>query len=506
MGTSMRSSMDLPYPHYALIYLDGTGKLKVSESSSIREQNGTVFTPEVRERFLEALGTRIGYHKPMLRRVPGIGLSAYGYGRPEEFTRQKKRRRSSYQSAALEYSDPVEELPPYSATNMIGLEIGDEKKVLEYYENALKHFQQINCRLIAKAFIKFIEPRKQVKHPYNGGRPRGAGQKGDPEKTKPDWWPASVNHKEPDHLRKDQRVALLIHILRKLDKTGITPEKLQEVAHDARRQLKPPEKIEIFDEIFRVRRMEQRFERGEVDATTVVYVLNRDSSAKGEKDADAASEPDPKMEDTEEEDETDDEFLTPSSAEQASGSFTSTVEMGLAGQASDRSQLFQLSEPIGLGEQPRHDRSFYSASSEYANDYSSPSMIKPPPSALVSPSEPTQTFDYLGPASFSSSTAGDQMMPQRPAAMPMQHSVSQFDSWAPSFRQNMFEPLEYGTADQTVAQSHLPYQMMAHPQDITHGHGLPSLRCDKPMDPLSFRSSAYRTGSIGHSHMGLSRE
>ncbi|PLB53679.1 hypothetical protein P170DRAFT_346625 [Aspergillus steynii IBT 23096] len=508
MGTSMRSSMNLPYPHYALIYLDTSGKLKVSESSSIREQNGTVFTPEVRERFLEVLGTRIGYHKPMLRRVPGIGLPAYGYGRPEEFTRQRKRRRSSYHNAALDYPDPVEELPPASTTNMIGLEIGDEEKVLEYYENALKHFQQINCRLIAKAFIKFIEPRKQVKHPYNGGKPRGTGQKGDPEKTKPEWWPAGVNHKEPDHLRKDQRVALLVHILRKLDQSGITPEKLQEVAHDARRQLKPPEKIEIFDEIFRVRRMEQRYERGEVDATTVVYVLNRDSSAKGEKDADAASEPDPKMEETDEEEETDDEFLTPSSsAEQASSSFTSTVDMGLTGQGSDRNQLFSLSEPIGLGEQSRHERSFYSTSSEYANDYSSPNMIKPPPTTLVSPNEQTQSFDYLTPAPFSTS-AGDQMVAQRPSAMPMQHSVSQFDAWTPSFRQNMFDPLEYGnTTGQTVTQSHLPYQMpMAHTSDITHG--LPELRCDKSshMDPLSFRSSTYRTGSMGHSHMGLSRE
>lgn len=74
MGTSMRSSMNLPYPHYALIYLDGSGKLKVSESSSIREQNGTVFTPEVRERFLEVLGARIGYHKPMLRSMWPITL------------------------------------------------------------------------------------------------------------------------------------------------------------------------------------------------------------------------------------------------------------------------------------------------------------------------------------------------------------------------------------------------------------------------------------------------
>lgn len=237
-------------------------------------------------------------------------------------------------------------------------------------------------------------------------------------------------------------------------------------------------------------------------------MLNRDSNTKGEKDADAVSEPDPKMEDTEEEDDTDDEFLaSSSSAEQASGSFASAVDMSLPSQASDRGQLFPLSEPIGLGEQSRPDRSFYSTSSEYANDYSSPGLIKPPPSTLVSPNEQTQTFDYLAPTSFSTSAAGDQMVP-RPAAIPMQHSVSQFDTWTPSFRQNMFDPLDYGNAaGPSVAQAHLPYQMsMTHSQDLAHG--LPDLRCDKPshMDPMSFRGSTYRTGSLGHSHLGLSHE
>jgi hypothetical protein len=90
---------------------------------------------------------------------------------------------------------------------MAELEIGDTPKVLDYYERSLKHFRQVNCRQILKTFIKFIEPRKQAKHPYNGGKPpAGAppGEKGDPEMTKPEWWPANVVHKEPDHLRKDR--------------------------------------------------------------------------------------------------------------------------------------------------------------------------------------------------------------------------------------------------------------------------------------------------------------
>lgn len=63
------SSFHLPFAHYAMVYLDNMGRLRTSESSSIQEQGGTVFTPEVRERFLEILGGRIGYQRPMMRRM-----------------------------------------------------------------------------------------------------------------------------------------------------------------------------------------------------------------------------------------------------------------------------------------------------------------------------------------------------------------------------------------------------------------------------------------------------
>lgn len=67
MMTNSRSSFRPPYAHFAMIYLDRDGKLKVDESSSIQEQNSTVFTPEVRQNFLEILGERIGYHVPARR-------------------------------------------------------------------------------------------------------------------------------------------------------------------------------------------------------------------------------------------------------------------------------------------------------------------------------------------------------------------------------------------------------------------------------------------------------
>ncbi|KAH1912422.1 hypothetical protein KXW47_007989, partial [Aspergillus fumigatus] len=67
MGLSVRSSINIPYAHYAMIYIDNMGRLKVIESPSIQEQNETVFTTEVCERFLEILGAKIGYQPPMVR-------------------------------------------------------------------------------------------------------------------------------------------------------------------------------------------------------------------------------------------------------------------------------------------------------------------------------------------------------------------------------------------------------------------------------------------------------
>lgn len=99
-----------------------------------------------------------------------------------------------------------EDFSPSGSSDMVPLRVGDTQKIMNYYEGALKHFQQLNCRMVAKAFIKFVEPRKQVRHPYNGGKaPPGSapGTSGDPEKTKPEWWPPGVMHKEPDHLRKE---------------------------------------------------------------------------------------------------------------------------------------------------------------------------------------------------------------------------------------------------------------------------------------------------------------
>lgn len=72
-----------------------------------------------------------------------------------------------------------------------------------YYEKVFQNLQQTNCRVLAKAYIKLVEPRKQVNYPYNGRKiVAGRTRQLDPDETKPPWWPSGVSHREPDHLPK----------------------------------------------------------------------------------------------------------------------------------------------------------------------------------------------------------------------------------------------------------------------------------------------------------------
>lgn len=202
-------SCHIPFAHYALIYVDSTGKLGCQESPSIIEQNVTLFTPDVRQTFLELLGEKVGFQQPISARMFIChSISLTQADNPPASPRRVRRRRgnapASITRGILVDDSDSDDYSPGVETN--ALRVGDTTKLIEYYEGALRHFQQLNCRMVAKAFIKFIEPRKQVRHPYNGGKPpvgSAPGTTGDPEKTKPEWWPPGVMHKEPDHLRKE---------------------------------------------------------------------------------------------------------------------------------------------------------------------------------------------------------------------------------------------------------------------------------------------------------------
>ncbi|KAI0166092.1 hypothetical protein GGR57DRAFT_5969 [Xylariaceae sp. FL1272] len=174
-------------------------------------------------------------------------------------------------------------------TGLRKIAISDDEAVWAFYERRFRECQQTACKLIAKAWIKAVEPKKQTTHPYTRG-----------EEGKPDWWPMPwgpqptqrVIHKEPDHIPKAARVRLLVHILRMVVepqerqhpavlRVRLNIDKLKVITFDALSgwfaDVDHPaneQKRRFVVEIFKVAYKEEEYKNGEIDGITEVYVMN----------------------------------------------------------------------------------------------------------------------------------------------------------------------------------------------------------------------------------------
>ncbi|CRG88329.1 hypothetical protein PISL3812_05358 [Talaromyces islandicus] len=295
--STTQSTVSTPYPHFAMIYSNHDGNVAFETSPSLAESASIVFTPELQDRFAQLVSLRSPTMSMLLgpdrtRRMstfPGAtGRTRHGMPwspmnvnsasfihwqlSPNRHNRRNGRRRGAYPSAITDQGSDAFTLPPSGSV----IRVDDEQRLKKYYEKAFESFQQLNCRIIAKAFIKVVEPRKQVNYPYNGRRSSPGSDpeiQPDPEMTKPPWWPAGVKHKEPDHLLKGERIKLLVHLLRNLGEShDITAEKLREAGQDVRRSISPPERLQILDEVYSVRHMEERYLRGDISADVLIPI------------------------------------------------------------------------------------------------------------------------------------------------------------------------------------------------------------------------------------------
>lgn len=112
-----------------------------------------------------------------------------------------------------------------------------------WYSARFGSLQQMTCKLVLKAWIKVVEPKKQSKHPYNRG-----------EEGKPVWWPDEVRHKEPDHLMKPERAQLLLALVR----SPLVPVSKLELATAENSTYIPQNKMRILREVYRVAKEEER--------------------------------------------------------------------------------------------------------------------------------------------------------------------------------------------------------------------------------------------------------
>lgn len=176
--------------------------------------------------------------------------------------------RTGSSSGSDDYIPPGSEFHP--------LTIGDEDAVTTFYMTRLRQMQQLMCKVVAKAWIKVIEPKKQSNFPYNRGN-----------ESKPAWWPENVRHKEPDHLMKPgenyrlsnldvhlsdldilERLELLLTMLR----CGKVPiSKLVVATSEVMVQI-PKERIPLLEEIYMVAEREERCKAGAL-CTSIAHLL-----------------------------------------------------------------------------------------------------------------------------------------------------------------------------------------------------------------------------------------
>ncbi|KAJ5668440.1 uncharacterized protein N7477_007010 [Penicillium maclennaniae] len=289
MGTPSQTP-DIQHSHFVIMYIDADGKLQIRTSDSIAGCGGAIFTPEVTDRFMELTApnpqSNMQFAQSSQTSSPWAVQQSpewfsTGQTRPAEMipcewqSNQSRRKRRDMKRTGMTRPVPKAASPPPSPPpGRTILRVGNQDLLRRYYEKAFEDFQQLNCRAIAKSYIKLVEPRKQVHFPYNGRKViAGVSQRVDPEMTKPGWWPAGVLHREPDHLLKRDRLRLLVHILCEMkDSHGVTADKLREAGQDVRRQISPPNRLQVLDEIYFVRSMEERFINGEIDGNTLIQV------------------------------------------------------------------------------------------------------------------------------------------------------------------------------------------------------------------------------------------
>ncbi|KAJ5982092.1 hypothetical protein N7451_012192 [Penicillium sp. IBT 35674x] len=286
--------------HFALIYIDKEGNLHHEMSPSISASRQTVLSPQVTTEFLKAVAESnevmsstpvdgLPASQPSLQLYLSHATHGAGFQGAEGYmylpnTPGFPIPPVSWLAPAVPRPARPETNPPHRETprinehssdiQMTTISISDKNFLRRYYERGFQNLQQTNCRVIAKVYVRLIEPHKQVQYPYNGRKTvAGRIQQFTPEETKPPWWPREVRHREPDHLLKTERIALLIHILCELrDSNGITARKLKNADQPVRRCISPRQRLQLLDELYRVREEEESYLEGVIDGSTRIPI------------------------------------------------------------------------------------------------------------------------------------------------------------------------------------------------------------------------------------------
>ncbi|KAK0101071.1 hypothetical protein ONS95_012943 [Cadophora gregata] len=302
LEAAITQSLGLPPKHWALTVQHSTGEVKNFTSSSLAPYCDEILTIKFTKKFKkyteradgpksQQVEYNSGYYSEesstSLRPQSRVGYHDWDSDESGDLVLvQKGKRRQPHWTPDSEESEEELFAPlPNTKQKPTTLRIGNEKELEKFYHARFTELQNTPCKILAKAFVKAVEPRKQSRYPYSKGQINA-----------PPWWPAlsgtnSVRHKDPDHLFKQERIQLLVHILRmsmepvasqhpSFQDQDINIQKLEGVSSEALFSwFIDPENPEnmfrapLMRELFTVAKYEERYKNGEIDADTEISVM-----------------------------------------------------------------------------------------------------------------------------------------------------------------------------------------------------------------------------------------
>ncbi|KAL8782540.1 MAG: hypothetical protein Q9213_005305 [Squamulea squamosa] len=167
----------------------------------------------------------------------------------------------------------------------------DVAALQNYYAKGVCQIGQLMMKKVLRAWVKVKLSKKQSKNPYNGGKNRVEQQRKRQESgvidrnpgrlTAPDWWPqqdgwpiTGCRHKEPDHLRKQERTILALKLL---SLTGcddyFTLDAMREATKDSKDMPLNKYQRRMLEQIYDVREKQQAYLNGEIDGDTRIPVF-----------------------------------------------------------------------------------------------------------------------------------------------------------------------------------------------------------------------------------------
>ncbi|KAK5001250.1 hypothetical protein LTR66_000026 [Elasticomyces elasticus] len=130
-----------------------------------------------------------------------------------------------------EDDDEEEETVHERARQSQSITIGNREEVTKFLRQRLEMIQQLPCKEISTAWLKAIVPKKQSHYPYTESNAKKAPPKRLQDGQKPrvlPFWPIDkVRYIEPHHLKKTERIELMLHLIR----LRLTPEQFTEYNH-----------------------------------------------------------------------------------------------------------------------------------------------------------------------------------------------------------------------------------------------------------------------------------